>query len=963
MAERVSMNFTTLKHISENSTFIPVIPNTYKSTEMLWSALLDQTYAYDKSCISRCVFKKKKRLVMLAKLVSTFEESISKSEHLETLASTRKAEEVTFHCQCCVENMKQIHTLETELRDRVECSAERGKQICMLESRISEKETYYSNMDKKLLQLYTEINQFKNRVASTDALVSTLREDLAAKTQIIADLQQVISNLSRPDMNSMSTIPTKQVCVSGTTQEETAATVSTPPRDHRSGDSETRGQVERSLQFTPIPVEVRCSSRFRGEDYSWRCESRWDANPTTSNLPNCSERQEEFYPNHKSMERINFLLRICKEIPKYDPNVDPFTSCDIFEGHCNKYSVAPEYSMELFKLWLPTHLNQRYEATWKAHPRNGQYHSEEERLSLLMTLTTGHQDVTPDILTKFKPTINDEPLSLCSRFEAMYRKIDQGIGIPQGMIRMFVEKFPYLDTAIRLSAAREPSLTDAAMIIEQCRQDLLHNKKSINIRQHVPVYVKSQDERAHHAKSSRVLPYIGQIGGIHGPINVCKSKVVKSTSLLMKEFKTSKENKPGPKYNMACILNKCSFDLMTLTLDYLNQAIITKREEIVVIEQQLNSTSSAEDLAKIKDQLQMDLLRFYRNLRIKAHFSSLSDIGLRPSTQSTSIAPINIQGLGLKTKSTFMPPKNNPPVETFIGLLEHDITSFFKDVSNKSLHCPSNFSDKDKNALASLMQDKDIIIKQADKALPDQSGFSRESDVHNLITQSNNLTKSEMKALCTLEKDTTIIIKPSDKGSNMVVMDSHEYRKICLEILRDNATYKKIFGNPLESSRNFLKNLLSKAKVYGLVSNEEFSFLVPDFPVMSTFYILPKVHKGVSPLRGRPIVLGVGSIGQNVGIYLDEILNPFVTSLSSYIRDSMDFIKRIKGVTVDSGTFLASIDVETLYSSIPHDQGMRAIEYFLSTRGQQFETHKQLILSLLHFVLHNNFLMFDGSVL
>ncbi|KAM4019378.1 LOW QUALITY PROTEIN: uncharacterized protein ACNLHF_000083 [Anomaloglossus baeobatrachus] len=248
-------------------------------------------------------------------------------------------------------------------------------------------------------------------------------------------------------------------------------------------------------------MEDRRSSQFQGQDDSWRCVSRWDANHTTSNLPNRSERQEELYPNHKSMERINFLLRICKEIPKYDPNVDPFTSCDIFEGHCNKYSVSPEYRMELFKLWLPTHLNQRYEATWRTHPRNGQFHDEEERLSLLMTLTTGHQDVTPDILTKFKPTINDEPLPLCSRFEAMYRKVtmDQGIGIPQGMIRMFVEKFPYLDTAIRLSAAREPSLTDATMIIEQCRQDLLHNKKSIKIRQHVPVHVKSQDERMHQA--------------------------------------------------------------------------------------------------------------------------------------------------------------------------------------------------------------------------------------------------------------------------------------------------------------------------------------------------------------------------------------------------------------------------------------------------------------------------------
>lgn len=159
--------------------------------------------------------------------------------------------------------------------------------------------------------------------------------------------------------------------------------------------------------------------------------------------------------------------------------------------------------MELFKLWLPTHLNQRYEVTGRTQPKNGLFHDKEERLSILMRLSTGHWDVTPDILAKFKPTIHDEPLSLCSRFEAMYRKVtkDQGIGIPQGMIRMFVEKFPYLDTAIRLSAAREPSLTDAAMIIEQCRQDILHNKKSVKVRERVPVHVRSQDERVQHTKT------------------------------------------------------------------------------------------------------------------------------------------------------------------------------------------------------------------------------------------------------------------------------------------------------------------------------------------------------------------------------------------------------------------------------------------------------------------------------
>ncbi|XP_041419561.1 uncharacterized protein LOC121393867 [Xenopus laevis] len=500
---KVSMTFSTLQHLSKHSTFNPIIPNAYKSTELLWSHLLDQAYAHDKNCISRGVFNKtNKRLQMLAKLVYTFEDIIWKPEHMETLASTRKAGEVSnalnFHCNCCVENIAKIHALETQVQEKIQCTVERGREICVLESRLSDKESLYSDMDKELLGLYTEINQLRNNAVSTDAVIVQLRQDLAAKTQIIADLQQVIVNLSRPGANS--TVPTKQVCVSGTAQGETAALAPRSPNDQISEAIDTRGQVERSLQFTPKPGENRWNGRFQEQDNSWGQESGWPF--STSNPPTRPDRQEEVYPNHSSMERINFLLRICKEIPKYDPNVDPFTSCDLFEGHCNKYSVAPEYRMELFKLWLPTHFNQRYEVTGRTQPMNGQYYDKEERLSILMKLATGHWDVTPDILSKFKPTIQDEPLSLCSRFEAMYRRVtkDQGMGIPQGMVRMFVEKFPYLDTAIRLSAARETSLADAAIIIKQYRQDILHNKKFVKVREHVPVHVKSQDERVPHNK-------------------------------------------------------------------------------------------------------------------------------------------------------------------------------------------------------------------------------------------------------------------------------------------------------------------------------------------------------------------------------------------------------------------------------------------------------------------------------
>lgn len=43
-------------------------------------------------------------------------------------------------------------------------------------------------------------------------------------------------------------------------------------------------------------------------------------------------------------------------------------------------------------------------------------------------------------------------------------------------------------------------------------------------------------------------------------------------------------------------------------------------------------------------------------------------------------------------------------------------------------------------------------------------------------------------------------------------------------------------------------------------------------PQIPTFYALPKIHKGTKPLKGRPIVSGINSVTQNVGIYLDQVL-------------------------------------------------------------------------------------------
>lgn len=141
------------------------------------------------------------------------------------------------------------------------------------------------------------------------------------------------------------------------------------------------------------------------------------------------------------------------------------------------------------------------------------------------------------------------------------------------------------------------------------------------------------------------------------------------------------------------------------------------------------------------------------------------------------------------------------------------------------------------------------------------------------------------------------------------------------------------------------------AKEKKLIDENEYKFLAIKTPQIPTFYALPKVHKGVNPLKGCPIVAGIGGLTQNVGIYIDKILRHFVIALPFYTHDTMDLLKKIYSITVEPNTILASVDVEALYSSISHDKGLEAVRLFLSTRGAQFQEHNNLILELLSFVL------------
>lgn len=145
-----------------------------------------------------------------------------------------------------------------------------------------------------------------------------------------------------------------------------------------------------------------------------------------------------------------------------------------------------------------------------------------------------------------------------------------------------------------------------------------------------------------------------------------------------------------------------------------------------------------------------------------------------------------------------------------------------------------------------------------------------------------------------------------------------------------------------------------------LINHHEHKFLLLTHPTLAIFYSLSKIHKEVTPFRGRPIVLGVSGLTQNAGIYLDKVLRKFVLSLPSYTRHTADLLAKLDGISISIDIMLASIDVEALYSSIPHTVGLETVRYYLNMRGTQFGLHNEFVLRLLAYVLEHNFFLFSG---
>ena len=182
-----------------------------------------------------------------------------------------------------------------------------------------------------------------------------------------------------------------------------------------------------------------------------------------------------------------------------------------------------------------------------------------------------------------------------------------------------------------------------------------------------------------------------------------------------------------------------------------------------------------------------------------------------------------------------------------------------------------------------------------------------------------------------------IIIKPADKGSGVVVMDRQQYVDEAMRQLTNRTNYETLDSDPTGNFCKEIQETLDDMRDNNHLSKKAHKFLSPTNCVTTRFYLLPKVHKPGN--LGRHIISSNGSPTKHISLFVDSFLKPLVPRISSYmymyIHDTPDFLRRILGIQhqVPSTAIIGTFDVSSLYTNIPHDEGIDACSKNLAESG------------------------------
>ena len=196
----------------------------------------------------------------------------------------------------------------------------------------------------------------------------------------------------------------------------------------------------------------------------------------------------------------------------------------------------------------------------------------------------------------------------------------------------------------------------------------------------------------------------------------------------------------------------------------------------------------------------------------------------------------------------------------------------------------------------------------------------------------------------------------------MVVWDRDDYIQEAEKQLRDKEIYEEVSNDP-QTLIDTIHRAVEKIRKRGDLSADNIKYFMVKDPKFARFYLLSKIHKRLENVPGRPVISNCGLYTENISAFLDFHLQPLAREVKSYIKDTDDFLKKLRSLTnLPNDIILSSVDVVGLYPNIPHDEGLSALQKRLELRREK-KVSTSMLVELAQVVLKNNVFTFGKKTL
>jgi len=243
-------------------------------------------------------------------------------------------------------------------------------------------------------------------------------------------------------------------------------------------------------------------------------------------------------------------------------------------------------------------------------------------------------------------------------------------------------------------------------------------------------------------------------------------------------------------------------------------------------------------------------------------------------------------------------------------------------------------------------------------------------DYNNCFIRNNcksNISATEFQSIRSLQNDNSIIIKPFDKGGGITIMDRAHYINEACRQLNNTKYYKKIDKLLTTETAKEVANILEDMYMEGNINKKQLKYLTgPARFRPRIFYLLPKVHKPKQKWphpnmpEGRPIVSDIDSESHRVSELIEHYLNPLSVKHASYIKNSYEFVNKIRNNVISKNSLIVTADVSSLYTNMHIDRSVSCVRTAFRECPEAGRPDRH-ILRLLELTMRTNDFEFNGE--